>query len=422
MQGAAVYLMSKEYSVDQVGYFLKGIAIVNDLGDYTLRGVEPGHPYLLMAGKRRVPNLPAISEAPTDLELRRPAFVPTFYPGSPEPEGGIQIALRAGERREGLDFRMLRGQSYCIEGMLAGVGPAGGRFMIAGQEYRGTTAWGGGMVEIPMGGTVGSDGKFRICDLRAGNYRLTGYVGHPSDPNTPPEFGTVDVMITDNDVKKVQVNVNPGLRIPGGVSWEGTPPDFTTPSRVMVNLEPTNRTSLEGEPEYVIRSPCPGEFQFPYVLIDEYYVQAGVNAAGVFVKDILYGTTSVLHTSLRVGSAVGNAEIRVLLAHDGGKISAKVADKDGNPVPDIHVVIMPAEVPSESALSPRMIFGETDQDGNYSYYTALPPGKYIVLATEQRVDHTVERISKIWQARERGKVVEVGPNATVQVTIEPATI
>ena len=415
--GASVYLISKQYSTGGVGYFLQGMSNADDQGDYSLKNVATGVPYLLMAAKRTLSL--GFSEAPTDPKLRKQAFVPTYYPNVAEPEGAAPIALRAGERHEGVDIRLLRTPAYCIAGVLDG-GTA--QFIIAGSEFSGGMPAGGGMVTVTPGGKVGPDGKFRVCDLRRGTYRITAFVP-PENPSAPLQFSTAQVTITDEDLTNLKLTPGLGLPIPGVVVWEGTPPDSPPESKVLISLRPLNRTPFQGESQNFMRASIPAEFSFPSVLIDDYSITASVSppAPGVYVKNIFYGTASVLHAPLRAGSAVGNGEIRVVLARDGGSIAVKVADKDGNPVPHIRVAIMPEDVHSEAELPDRLVSGDTDQDGNYSY-EVLAPGKYLVLATTMRIDRTVERIGKLWGARNQAKVVEVGPNASAQVTIEPARI
>jgi len=65
--------------------------------------------------------------------------------------------------------------------------------------------------------------------------------------------------------------------------------------------------------------------------MDEYAVQVNGVPAGAYIKDVTYDVHSVLREPLRLGTAVGEVSLRIVLARDGGSISAKVADKDGNP-------------------------------------------------------------------------------------------
>jgi hypothetical protein len=415
---ASVYLMYKEYTFGgSARYFYKHVANADDEGEYTMTDVEPGIQSVLMATKQmKFPS--SVSDAPLKLNLRKPAFVPTYYPNVDQPDGAAPIVLRGGERREGVDIRLLRAPSFCIEGTVASaVGDLTGRFTVAGQDYNPGIASGGGIAMFEPSGPLGSDGKLRICGLRRGSYRVAAVFSQPNSQIGASQYGMANVTIVDEDVKDVRVMPSPGLQIPGTVVWEGTPPDQPLTAKVIVSLQPRNRGNL-AERGGFIRADIPGPFVLPNVFLDDYRVVTSVNSPGVYVKDVAYGTASVVDSPMRAGSA---PDLRVVLARDGGSIAVRVADKDGNPIPDIHVVILPAELQSEAALLGKLVSGETDQDGNYSY-GVLPPGKYLVLATTMNIDHTVDRIHRLWLARGQGKIVELAPNGSAQVMLEPASI
>ena len=52
--------------------------------------------------------------------------------------------------------------------------------------------------------------------------------------------------------------------------------------------------------------------------------------------------------------------------------SAKVADKDGNPVADANVVILPETAGSEAKLAAEMVSGQVDQNGAWSSNMLAP--------------------------------------------------
>src|SRR5262249_7471899 len=162
-------------------------------------------PYLLMAAKQTL--VLGFSEAPANPKLRKQAFVPTYYPNVAEPEGAAPIVLRAGERREGLDIRLLRAPAYCISGVLEG---GTTHFSITRSEFSGGMPAGGGMVTVAPGGKVGPDGKFRVCDLRRGTYRITAFV-MPDNPNAEPLFSAAQVSVTDEDVAALKLMPASGL-------------------------------------------------------------------------------------------------------------------------------------------------------------------------------------------------------------------
>ena len=127
---------------------------------------------------------------------------------------------------------------------------------------------------------------------------------------------------------------------------------------------------------------------------------AGVPAA-VYIKDVTYGDRSILYQSLRVGSALGNASLRVILVRDGGTVST-TAD-------------------SEAIFAAAVKTGKTDQDGVWTSGT-LAPGKYFVLATGETIDHSPETTRKLWKARSRGEEVELAPNGKLSVTLSPKSL
>jgi hypothetical protein len=113
--------------------------------------------------------------------------------------------------------------------------------------------------------------------------------------------------------------------------------------------------------------------------------------------------------------------LRLILARDGGTISSKVADKDGNPVPNCNVLIIPAGASSESSIADGLILGQTDQNGTYSS-EMLAPGKYHVLATNVSIDKTPERIRQVTILRSRGQEIEIVQNSPASALLSPISI
>ncbi len=168
-------------------------------------------------------------------------------------------------------------------------------------------------------------------------------------------------------------------------------------------------------------SSIPGDFSFRGLLLDDYELNVHGIPHNLYLKDITYGGTSILHEPLRVGSAIGNGTLRVMVAPDGGYVSAKVADKDGNPVPDSYVLIMPSSANSEFTLAANLVSGQTDQNGVYSS-DMLAPGKYLVLATSATVDSTPESIGKLLRCRNRAQEVDIAANGTAKITLPPVAL
>jgi hypothetical protein len=82
---------------------------------------------------------------------------------------------------------------------------------------------------------------------------------------------------------------------------------------------------------------------------------------------------------------------------------------------------MPADSNSEASFADTLISGQTDQNGTYTS-VALAPGKYYVLASPMAIDKSPESIGTLWHARSHATEIDVGANATVQLTLTPTTL
>lgn len=419
--GIRVYLVSPEYYSGVLGYFLKNVTNTDDRGQYTLsRGALAGHAYLVMAEKltRR---MPAHSETPLDPRLRRRAPMRTYFPNSSTREGASPIVLRPGEQREGVDIEMKRTQNYCVSGTLAGpAGPAALMFGIEPvQPASGMSSTGGMMGRAPGGGT-GRDGKFRVCDLNPGVYRLTAF-DHSAGPNQPAvNYAIADLSILDQDLANIRLTVSPGLTLDGDVALDGPVPPDGISTKVSLSLGPLLRSALPGERPYA-KPDIPGTFSLTGLLPADYALRVVVNAPGFYVKETRYASNDVLHEPLHMGTAPAGTGLHITVARDGATFSARVINQDGLPVPAINILTFPAEVSSEAMLQATLSVGQTDQLGQYTSHT-FPPGKYYSAATEDAFDATPDSIGRLWRARNRFQEVELAPNGSAQLQLEPVKI
>jgi len=411
-----VILIAREYSLGALHYVFAGNTTTNDAGEYTLQNVEPGRGYLILAEKRTF-NLSAMSESPEDPRLRRRAVVPTFYPGAPVPEGAQAIALRPGEHREAIDIRLQRSPSYCIDGTIDRVAAGGTlRFEIAARQPTSGASGNGAAFIVSPGGAPGPDGKIRVCDLAPGDYQLAA-IQYPPGQDMP-FYGTTDVTITDSDLHRFSLAPRTHVPLPAEVVWFGTAPD-PAPGKLTVELTPLTRMTFGGELSKLTQTvPIAGQAAWDELLVDDYSIQVRGIPSSAYLKDITYGNRSILHQPLRIGAASGDPSLRIVLAADGGPISAKVTDKDGNPLADEYVVILPASSATEAALSAALVSIPTDQNGSCASST-LAPGKYFVAASAAPPDRTPESVARIWANRSRFQEVEIAPKSTIQVTLVP---
>lgn len=408
--GASVFLIAREYSLGALRHVFAGMAATDDQGQYTISRVDPGRGCFLMVRQQR--QLPAISEAPDDPKLRKRVNAQTFYPDALSLNAAQPITVRVGEKREGVDLRILRAPSLCVEGVLQARGaPVPMNFTIGDANVTSGLSGNGGFFMSEPGGRTANDGKIRICELAPGEYRISTWVAGET------AFGVIPVTVVDRDVKNLIASAP--ARVPLGVEivWDGPAPEPPVAAELVVQLNPRTRAFWPGEFNSE-RSKVPGQFVVPNMFVDEYVVLLHGLPATLYVKAISYGDADLLHEPLRVGTAMGNATLRIVIARDGGIVTARTVDKDGNPVADTHVLLIPVRATSEAMLADMFVSGQTDQSGMWKS-NALAPGKYLAIATPTPVNKSPESIAKLWNARTHAQELELTTNGSAQVTISP---
>jgi hypothetical protein len=156
------------------------------------------------------------------------------------------------------------------------------------------------------------------------------------------------------------------------------------------------------------------------LFMDEYNVRIHGVPSDSYLKETSYAGISVLSAPIVPGSR-GDSTMRIVLGRDGGVINAKVVDKDGVPIPDAALVILPADITSPALLADSLIRASTDQNGNYTS-ARLAPGKYIVIATEASIDSSMDSIDKLWTVRNKAQSIDLAPNGTAGVSVELTSI
>jgi len=423
LPGVQVLLVGTEYQYGRLRHTFRGTADTDDRGEYQIgRFLRPGVRYAVLARPRAM-QLSAVSDVPADPEMRRAVPIPTYYPRSPSLDGAERLALRSGEVREDVDIRVLSSPSYCMEGVLRlGGRPAETYFRVEEQDVLFGLAGNGGFYSRMPTGTTAPDGRMRVCGLQPGEYKITA--SSPLDTTGEFFFGTATVAITREDVRNIAVPTSPLLPVSGEVVWDGAEPDDAVESEIRISVQSLYRAVWGPERDSrSVTASIPGEFAFPGLLMDDYQLRVTGLPANVYVKDITYGGSSIRHDALRLGSAIGEARLRIVLAHDAAMLDAKVSDEDGNPVAGAGVCLMPAGALSEASLAETVVTGETDQRGVYTS-GALAPGKYYVLSgAEGFTDlRSPENIGKLWRARPKAAEVELAPNRTAQVTLRPTVL
>lgn len=413
LPGVSVLLIAREYQLGVIRYVFTGTGQTDDEGNYVMNAA-PGLTYLVMARKGSGQVEP-VANAPIDPKLRRPSFVPTFYPGADSIAGAQLIPLTSGERRNNVDIRMHRAASQCVEGELPG--SANGSLKFGYTEASPHSGWSGdgGMFMSPNSGTS-NDGKIRVCDLHPGEYRFEVYPSTGPGLATPQSYGTGFVTVGDRD-GTVALSPVPKVKVPTEITWANNDEikGFTPPANWILELQPIMRSQFSGE----VNLPRPLRIEpFSMELFSDDYriVFRGLPSASVYLKDITYGSKSMLREPFHPGSAGGDATLRITLAHDGGTVAARIVDKEGKPLADRYVILLPATSITEAVVAETVVSGQTDQTGAWTT-PMVAPGKYYAVASVTPFDRSPETVTALLRGRQKAKEVEVGASGRVSVEL-----
>ncbi len=415
MPDVSVFLVAPEYQVGALRYIVVDFAKTDDQGAYVFKRVRPGRGYLIEANTLPM-QIDAGSKAPEEPKLRKKVYRETWFPVSDSVSGAQVMVLTPGERRESADFALSRSLSYCMDGVLAtDSGPAPLQFFLAPTEPISGTVDGGGMTLFPSHGTAAPNGTFRICGLHPGSYRMMAFQV-PPDNGTKGRmfFGSETIEIGDKDVHKMKIVSHSRVAIDGEVAWAGEPPAPPSAGELKLWLRPIGRINFMPERQSTTAA-VPGQFAFPELLVDDYEVVVTHVPAGSYVKDVTYGGRSVLHEPMHAGASLGN-QLRIVLAKDGGTLDVTVRDKNGQPVPDYDVALIPDGPFTEADVAGTMIRDKTDQYGTYTT-NPIAPGKYFVIGSETDIDRSPEALKKLILARANAPAAELSPNGQAHVTL-----
>ena len=410
---ADVFLVGRAYEFGTLRYSYRHVTSSDDRGIYTLDRLFPGVPYLVMA-RRPARSLPSLSPVAMDPEARPPAFAPTYYPSSPLPEGAEVIKLTSGERRDNLNVKMIRTSNRCIEGFLSQADgqPSKLAFEITDRTpAAGFYAGGGVYADVPRGES-GTDGRFRICDLYAGGFRLVAKSLLSAD-----YYGTVDIDIGDRDLRNITVPAAARISLPGTVTMFDAEGTVAKTSNISVSLEPLYRSRYSGEA--LSAASRENAFVFPNLILGEYIVQVGNMPEKAYVKDILYGNSSVLFSPLKVGTEPLNTPLRVIVGTDGAAIRATVRDKEGRGIPDVPIALFPQAASTHGEVAAQLTVGQTDSSGVFTS-TMLGPAKYRILALRRATtpSSSEEDIRWLLANRSKGQEIAVEKGIEAQVMLE----
>jgi hypothetical protein len=371
----------------------------NDLGEYRIFGVPPGH-YRITGFYRDSASVfglrrrPAPQDTATD-EPQTQDYAVTYYPGTLDADSAVTVRLKPGQTQQGIDIHLVTAPSGSIAGSVSNI-PAGTEAVQV-------------LLQPSDSGELGArqsfavhpgNHRFQFKSLPSGTYVLRVDHGLPEQQLSAREVITVHEAPVNN--------VNLALRPPIGVRGTVTMTGSTSPAGLVVELvgsDLQNRAAFRVNPD--------GTFQAPRPLPpDDYSVRLPDAEASLYLKMIAIKGQRINSSTVRIEEPTN---MELVVSDKASKVEGVVKDSDEQPVNSCMVILA-----GTKDVASRAYFSRPDSGGKFAL-TSVPPGRYSIsclsgLASEQ--DLSPEMLGKV---RASGRDITVEEKQNVSVNLAPSS-
>jgi hypothetical protein len=472
MAHARVQVMEPFSEEGQRRLYILQVAQTDDRGEYRFFWLPPGPYYLAVVPENtRARNVVSVQPPPgtgghredviapvimpriaSNGEVTELTYVTVYYPSEKDPDRAQAIQVQPGTTTSGVDIVLAsaRVPSYHVRGtarnLVTGEAAAGAQLRLAPKQWSATV--------IMATATVDQKGNFDIAGVVPGSYVLIGNMSIPDPagpPPNPPGFApppqaagappapqarqipltaNLSVDVSGGSVDNVQVELVPGVAIPGRIVIEGA--TTANPQRgLSVNLvrEPdvvgipngTMRGMVQADGTFNLQNVGPGEYRV-YVppLISGFQWGAPNIPQGLqsmYVKSARLGNEDLLRSRVRVTGGTPPGQIEIVVGA-GGRFSGNAMNDRREPVPNVTVVL----VPDGASRQRRDLFRTTSTDisGRFSMQ-GVPAATYKAFAFEEVSVDAWQNAEFLRPLEGRGTSVEIrdGNQTSADIQVIP---
>ena len=340
----------------------------DDQGSFRLFGLPPGDYYVSASNRSGMMMMPGMNNTESE------AFAPTYFPGTPNVSEATRVSVKPGQEMTGANFAMIVARMARVRGRAInsrGEPVTGAMLMMMPDE---PMSMGMNMNNAMVAG----DGTFQFANIPPGRYNLQ--VRPTGMPSASSEFGSVKVVVGNDDLDNVIVTTSPGVTARGVVmTHDGALPAFRA-DQVSIFPGPAEPTAMFMNPG---QSRINDDFSFEMTgLADRRLLRVNVQNPGWYLKAVMFDGADVTDSGIEFSPGRSYEGLQVILTQKTTDLSGLVTDDRGRPVLDATVVIFPANRDRWTYASRYMRSLRPDTNGRYSF-KSLPPGEdYLIIAVQ----------------------------------------
>jgi hypothetical protein len=386
----------------------------NDLGEYRIYGLPPGHYYISAA--HNSPNQIGPSES----------YPPTFFPGTSDPSLASPVDIGAGDELRNIDFFLVPTSMVCVRGrVLNSVAGQGGErtqvlLLPRALAFRGST--------FGKQADVRPNGAFEISGVAPGSYNLVAvYFDHDRQYSA-----RLPMEVSDTDIENIQLVISSGVELTGLVHSEGArvvagvpvsesgtgEQDQLAMNEVRVLLEAYEDLPVVAEPSPVQVGPD-GMFRMENVPQDKYRVSIAGLPRDYYLKSVRVGGQDVLEEGLDLRGGTPWGKLELVVSSAGGRIDGAILTRKQQPFSGASVVLIPEATRRDNAHVYKIVIA--DQGGHFTI-RGIPPGDYRLFAWEQVERGAYQDTTFLRRYEGRGEPIRMqeGARLNVQLRVIPA--
>jgi hypothetical protein len=376
-------------------------ATTNDLGQFRIYGLPPGDYYVSATLRSFDMMMDFMGPGGPTGSTQSAGYAPTYYPGSASPAEAQRVSVAVGQELASVDLALQPVRLAKVSGTAVG---ADGKPM-SGAMVMLIPSMGEAMVFGP-GGTsrTNKDGQFTISGVTPGEYTLqlrssgammtevagaaamvfavntNGPGAPPPGPQAEPEFASVPVSVSGDDINNLVIVSTHGAKGVGRITFEGgVKPEGITSIRV--TAPPADQ---EGGPVIGLGGSAVkdnGSFDVSGLTGTRLF-RAAALPKGWFFKSVRVEGRDVTDSGIEFKPGEDVSGIEIELTNKTTNLSGSVTDDKGEAVKDYTVVVF-ADDPQKWVLPMNRWISSArpDQDGRFKVGN-LPAGGYYAVAVD----------------------------------------
>jgi hypothetical protein len=380
--GAYVQASEFRYSQGRRRLLEGGRASTNDLGEYRIYGLQPGHYYLAASEESR-----GTIRQPSGVKPEE-RYAPTFYPNVNNLKQAVVVDAQQGGEVRGVDITALRSRTFHIRGRIQGAGSLArydrlhllSESDFGGREDRSPDAKG----NFDLGGILPGGYVLSVTFWREGKYYAAWR----------------RVEVGNSDVNDVTLVASTWTELVGRMRVEGD--KKVDLSKLSVLLLRSSLPWTIAEPSAQVKSDGSLVLHAPP---DAYQVEISGLPEDFYLKSVRLGDQAAPDRNFEVSSGdtpVGPLEL--VLSPSGGRIDGLVKNAKREPASGALVVL----VPDSGHRRQTYLFKETtaDQNGRFTL-RGVPPGEYKLFAWDDLDPGACEDPEFLRPYEDRGEKVNI---------------